>query len=350
MSNNSRPHGQFQGRPQGQRHQDQRPRHHQSSHQQHSQQPQDMKRYAPTHFLGNLIQTFEGNLMESAGVSEVNSVIARYMEYMQTQTTEPVLHKSPLLATTRTTESQSPKSPTASAVSQSHQRKRLSNPFLDRFPDWDVDYEYYSPESYRDILAIAFMQTFDIEFNFVPIDQQYDWLKQIKFDVLTAFHKQGLYQANSYSASTDFKKSDLEDVFTTNKAIPIQMIRVFADVFGIYLFWVSSDGVLHCPSICSNPKNIVWMLVEDSNGGWNVLYPPKGSGVLYYRYMDIAPYITSVIPSPLPMNIALLNLEELQLWSRIRGIDHKKAGKTGKRNKLKEELVEELRGTTVVAQ
>jgi hypothetical protein len=312
---------------------------------------QDIKRYTPTHFLGNLIANYDGNIVESNAVREVNSVIQRYIDYMQLQHRDPVIHKSPLGNANPNPslkidgDTKSADSPSASKSSTT-KTKRICNPFLDKFPEWAYDYEYYSSEVYRDTLAIAFMQTFDMEFNFVPYEQQCEWLKQIKFDILTEFHKQRLYQSNSYSASTDFKKSDLEDVFTTNKNISISMIRVFADVFGIYLIWLSSDGILHCPSICTNPKNIVWILVEDSNGGWYVLYPDKSSGHLYYQYKDIVPYMNSVIPKTIPANIALLNLEELQLWSRLRGIDHKKEGKTGKRNKLKEELLEGLQGTT----
>lgn len=301
---------------------------------------QDIKRYTPTHFLGNLISTYEGNIVESSAVRDVNTVIQRYVDYMQLQYRDPIIHKSPLINSNSSPTN--PSSVTATDGVAKTNTKRICNPFLDKFPEWTYDYEYYSPEVYRDTLAVAFMQTFDMEFNFVPYEQQCEWLKQIKFDILTEFHKQRLYQTNSYSASTDFKKSDLEEAFTTNKIVPISMIRVFADVFGIYLFWISSDGILHCPSICSNQKNIVWILVEDSNGGWYVIYPDKSTGRLYYQYRDINQYIGSVIPKTIPANVALLNLEELQLWARLRGLDHKKEGKTGKRNKLKEELLGEL--------
>jgi hypothetical protein len=305
---------------------------------------QDIKRYTPTHFLGNLIATYEGNIVESSAVRDVNTVIQRFVDYMQLQYRDPIIHKSPLgYANTNPSPTNNGVADSPSASKNSATKtKRICNPFLDKYPEWSYDYEYYSPEVYRDTLAIAFMQTFDMEFNFVPYEQQCEWLKQIKFDILTEFHKQRLYQTNSYSASTDFKKSDLEEAFTTNKVVPVSMIRVFADVFGIYLFWISSDGILHCPSICTNQKNIVWILVEDSNGGWYVVYPDKSSGRLYYQYKDIIPYMHSVIPKTIPANVALLNLEELQLWSRLRGIDHKKEGKTGKRNKLKEELLGEL--------
>ncbi len=307
-------------------------------------QDSELKRYAPTHYLSSLLRTYEGNIAESDGITEANTIIQRFTEYMRQQDRIIAIHKSPLRSTVPDKSSASASAfPSASSTPElTNNKPRIANLFLDRFPEWTYDYEYYPLSSYRDPLVTAFMQTFDIEFNFATAEQQSDWIKQAKFDILMEFHKNGIYQSHSYSASSDFKKSDLEDVFTTNKPIPIEMIRVFADVFGIYLIWITSDGILHCPSKCTNTKNVAWILVEDANSGWYVLYPPKDAkpARLYFQYRDVMKYVRSV--TSLPITSTTLNLDELQLWSRLYGIDHKKQGKTGKRNKLKEELVAEL--------
>lgn len=284
----------------------------------------DLKKYTPTHFLSQLIRTYEGNIHESSGVKIVDDYLQnnRYVK-------DPYEQYTPIICP--------PGIQTSSVVNQKHEFvNNIDNSFLERHPSWKYRYTYYELSQFRDTLCYAFFHTFDPMFLYIPLDQQYDWIRDYKFTILTDFLKNGYYQKYSYSATTDFKKSDLDDVFGMDKTVSIQMIRIICDVFGINLIWFSHDGIMRCPSICDSDTRVVWILVEDFEKGWYVLRPEDKA---FYTYRDVKTYLRTSVPKDITDKY---NLDDIQRWAHLYGIDHKKDGKTGKRNKLKEELIEEI--------
>ena len=286
----------------------------------------ELKKYAPTQFLSQLTRTYEGNILESAGTQFVFDYLQKYVDEEYNEY-KPII--SPTLSnnTDNTSTQKQNKEATVS---------RIHNSFMDRHSTWNYRYDFYDLSQFRDTLAYAFFRTFDPMFPYIPIDQQYEWIREYKYAILSEFLKQGYYQKCSYSATTDFKKSDLDDIFGMDRPLTIAMVRVLCDVFQVNLLWISHDGLVNCPTICRDEDRITWILVEEYERGWYVLHPENQ---LYYRYDDVKAFFRSSIPETLGDKYGL---DDLQKWARLFGVDHKKEGKTGKRNKLKEELIEEI--------
>jgi hypothetical protein len=286
----------------------------------------ELKKYAPTQFLSQLTKTYEGNILESHGAKFVQDYLQKIID---NDTSDDTTDYSPIIPFARGVS-------TVTVSTKIQSNTSIRNTFMESHPSWIYKYDFYDSSQFKDTLAYAFFRTFDPMFPYIPMEQQYEWIREYKYAILSEFLKQGYYQKCSYSATTDFKKSDLDDIFGMNRPITISMVRVLCDVFQINLIWISHDGVVHCPSICQNDDQLSWILVEDYEKGWYVIHPTDHQ---YYTYGEIKKFFHSSIPSMLTDKY---NLDDLQKWARLFGIDHKKEGKTGKKNKLKEELLEEI--------
>jgi hypothetical protein len=284
----------------------------------------ELRKYTPTQFLYQLSKTYDGNILDSQGTKMVDS-------YLSSITREYSHEYVPIIAL--------PEYTVQPTIEKTTKVSRLSNPFLDQHPSWTFRTEYYELSQFKDILCYAFFKTFDPMFPFIPMEQQYEWIREYKFALLNEFKKNNYYQVFSYSPNTDFKKIDLDEIFGMDRPIPLNMIRILCDVFGIYLISISHDGLIHCPSICSNDSSIVWVIVEDYERGWYILRPENRE---YFLFGDIKDTIRTIIPQTLE-TAGKYALEDIQKWARLYGVDHKKEGKTGKKNKLKDELIDEIK-------
>jgi|688.fasta_scaffold120296_2 hypothetical protein len=204
----------------------------------------------------------------------------------------------------------------------------------------DYDYKYFNKNE-NDLYSWMFFSIFaNNHMMMLTLNERNDWLKRIKYDILTDFNKYDLFKQNSYNE--DFKKSDLDSIFGMNQPIPLNMIRIYADVLNINCLYINMTGNIKYVNICQ-PNRATWFFIEDDNGkGWYNIIKKKNSINEFLRYNEINEIITNDMK-----NIDNLNdkttLDILQNYAKGLGIDPKKEGKVGKRNKLKSELLEEIK-------
>jgi hypothetical protein len=101
-------------------------------------------------------------------------------------------------------------------------------------------------------------------------------------------------------------------------------------------------GNIKYVNICQQNR-ATWLFIEDDNGnGWYNIIKKKNSNNEFLRYNEINDIIINNM-----QNINSFNdkttLDVLHNYAKGLGIDPKKDGKVGKKNKLKSELLEEIK-------
>jgi hypothetical protein len=201
------------------------------------------------------------------------------------------------------------------------------------------DYKYYNKEEH-DVFTKMFFDVFSPEIiNMTSIDKSV-WIKNIKYDVLQDFKKNDIYKKCSYSSS-EFKKSDLDETFGMNKSISIDMARIYADVCNINFMIINMDGSIQYKNICLNDR-ATWLLIENDKGtGYYNIFKLKNSSEDYLRYNNISDIIKKDMKNYIIDSDT--NLDILQNIARGLGIDTKTQGKVTKKNKLKEDILIEIK-------
>lgn len=203
----------------------------------------------------------------------------------------------------------------------------------------NFDYKYYSKKEF-DLFSWMFFSIFCnnylIHMNMTDRNQ---WLKQIKYDILIDFNKYDLYK--KYSYNENFKKADLDNIFGMNQSVPIDMIRIYADVCNINCIIIENNSYIKYSNIC-HKNRATWLIVESDNGaGWYNIIKKKNSPNQFLRYNEINDIVINNIKNSNEINDKS-TLEVLQNYAKGLGIDPKKEGKIGKKNKLKSELIDEI--------
>jgi hypothetical protein len=206
----------------------------------------------------------------------------------------------------------------------------------------DFEYKYYSKKE-LDLYSWMFFSIFCNKFlNKLTSTEQNDWIKKIKCDILVDFNKYDLYK--KYSYNENFNKSDLDAIFGMNQPIPLDMIRIFGDVCNINCVRIDMKGEIKYLNICQKNR-ATWFIVESDNGnGWYNIIKKKNSINEFLRYNEINNIIMNDIKNiDNIVSVEKTTLDILQNYAKGLGIDPKKDGKVGKKNKLKSELIEEIK-------
>jgi hypothetical protein len=216
------------------------------------------------------------------------------------------------------------------------EKKQINHEYNDKNKYIDLDkyqYRYYS-KNINDVFTLMFFDIFANLANMTSIERS-QWIKNIKFEILNDFINNDLFKKYSY---TEFKKNDLDDIFGMNKPILFQYARVYADVFNVNFVTISINGEIKYMNIC-NPNRATWLLIEHHNGWYNISNK-KIVDDKFLRYSDITEIKDDLQKSS---KLTISNtLDTIQNYAKGYGIDPKKDGKTTKKNKTKEELINEI--------
>jgi hypothetical protein len=103
-------------------------------------------------------------------------------------------------------------------------------------------------------------------------------------------------------------------------------------------------GEIKYLNICQKNR-ATWFIVESDNGnGWYNIIKKKNSINEFLRYNEINNIIMNDIKNiDNIVSVEKTTLDILQNYAKGLGIDPKKDGKVGKKNKLKSELIEEIK-------
>ena len=203
----------------------------------------------------------------------------------------------------------------------------------------NYEYKFYSKKE-NDLYSWMFFNIFcDKYLKTMNITERNNWLKQIKYDILLDFNKYDLFK--KYSYNEDFKKSDLDAIFGMNQQVPLNMIRIYADVCNINCISIDMNGFIKYVNICQKNR-ATWLIVENEKGdGWYNIIKKKNSNNEYLRYDELSELIINDMKKIEKIDDKL-TVDILQNYAKGLGIDPKKDGKVGKKNKLKSELVDEI--------
>ena len=157
----------------------------------------------------------------------------------------------------------------------------------------------------------------------------------MKLRCIDIFNKQQYYKKYSYS-SKDFKKSDLENTFSMNLSITLPMIKVYANIFGFNIIYKDIDSKYQYLTRFVK-ENCTVLMVEDNNN----IYTLYDKSQMFVRGITLS-NILEINKKLDDKNLSKSKLNEIQNIAKMKNIDVKKAGKTGKINKTKQELIDEI--------
>ena len=167
-------------------------------------------------------------------------------------------------------------------------------------------------------------------FNVAPTHIKDEMLKNIKLDIITKFNKEDFYKNYDYSIKY-FKKSDADNVFTTNLHVSHKMLKIYGDIFNINLV-VRKDKFTNFITKF-NPKNATIVIQENIKDVDLLMYKDKFiRGDLIQDKLGINTKFNEI-------ELSKHKLDILQNYAKMKNINIRKAGKTGKINVKKEELI-----------
>jgi hypothetical protein len=190
--------------------------------------------------------------------------------------------------------------------------------------------------NYIDNYSLSLFKTLDSKIR-NSSDRVYNklYLKNMKLRCIDIFNKQQYYKKYSYS-SKDFKKSDLENTFSMNLSITLPMIKVYANIFGFNIIYKDIDSKYQYLTRFVK-ENCTVLMVEDNNN----IYTLYDKSQMFVRGITLS-NILEINKKLDDKNLSKSKLNEIQNIAKMKNIDVKKAGKTGKINKTKQELIDEI--------
>lgn len=224
-------------------------------------------------------------------------------------------------------------------IKSTYTSNKVSIKSLNSLLDISPDYSLLSvkKDSRNDCYSNVFFQNIDPIYR-TSRDNRFntDYLKKQKIKIIDIFNKQEFYKKFAYS-SKDFKKSDLENSFTMNYNISLNMIKVYCNIFRINFIYKNVDDNTFTYMTKFEPNNASFMLIEEHNN-------------LHTIYNKVNTYIRGIELSSIlnfkktydKKTLEKMKLDELQNIAKMKNKDIKKQGKVSKINKTKDELISEI--------
>lgn len=209
------------------------------------------------------------------------------------------------------------------------------NNLLDISPDYSL--LSVKKDSRNDCYSNVFFKNIDPIYR-TSRDNRFntDYLKKQKIKIIDIFNKQEFYKKFAYS-SKDFKKSDLENSFTMNYNINLNMIKVYCNIFRINFIYKNVDDNTFTYMTKFEPNNASFMLIEEHNN----LHTVYNKATTYIRGIELSS-ILNYKKTFDKKTLEKMKLDELQNIAKMKNKDIKKQGKVSKINKTKDELISEI--------
>lgn len=255
---------------------------------------------------------------------EIQAKVNRTTDYKQAEKTKVQLDRTDNAKIESSDYKQAEKPKPTSYVYTNPLLEKLQNQFI------VVETRKNAVDRYSQIYFQALSNDFSISQN------KQEMLKHIKLDIITIFRKEQLFKSGNYSAK-DFKKSDIDELLTENRDIPMKMLKVYGDVFNTNIVYTSlvDMNTIYLNTYIDNRATVY--ILEDSDK----LYSIKSKQANYILGIEAKPYIHfQIVREKTSLEKKLL--EEIQNIANALGISIKKEGKSGLINKKKEEIIDEI--------
>jgi len=220
---------------------------------------------------------------------------------------------------------------------QSTSRNDISCPclYLNKIKEQDQNIFIIQLKKEGDYLSKLFFSSLSNLFYMMnPIDQLQE-LKQIKSKLINTFNQENYYKEYDYSTK-HFKKIEADDVFSNNRPITINMLKIYGDILNVNVVFIQSNKIDYITKF--NIKNATVILSENNNLVYtytSTLSPPFIRGSML---VDILCTNKKYSKNELEKK----KLDELQNIAKMNNLNIKKMGKVSKINITKLELINML--------
>lgn len=168
-------------------------------------------------------------------------------------------------------------------------------------------------------------------FNIANNEQKTQMLKSIKLDIITKFNKENYYKDYDYSMK-HFKKSAADETFTNNEPITKKMLKIYGDIFNVNIVYLDTSATEYITKF--NKKNATFIFNDNGNTIETLMTTEN------FIRGDICSDILGIDKTFKEDELTKLKLDQLQNIAKMRNLNIKKPGKTGKINIKKEELID----------
>lgn len=202
---------------------------------------------------------------------------------------------------------------------------------LDKFTNKNNKYYIKSIVKKDDFLSICVFTAVSNIFNISPDTYKKQLLKDVKTDIIAKFNKEDYYKNYDYSIK-HFKKSDAEEIFINNRPITLNMLKIYGDILDINIVYIDNKVINYITKFNKLSATIV---IEDHINRVHLLC----SKDKYIRGLECVD-ILNINKTFTTDSLSKLSLDNLQNIAKMKNLNIKKAGKTGKINIKKPELIE----------
>lgn len=184
-----------------------------------------------------------------------------------------------------------------------------------------------------DYYSNIFFSSLSNDFYILNMKEKVEYIKNMKLEVISKFAKENFYRDYDYSTKL-FKKSELDDTFSFNKNITVNMLKVYADILNVNCVYIYDNDITFITKF--NP-DVATVIIEESNCKVYTLYRSNN----YIRGSEFL-HELGVLQKYSKATLSKYKLDKLQNIAKMYNLNIKKKGKTGKVNVSREELIETL--------
>ena len=204
------------------------------------------------------------------------------------------------------------------------------NTTINKLKELNKDYYTFSITKDGDYYSSAVFSYLSKVFNVAPETTKNEMLKDIKLDIITKFNKENYYKNYDYSIK-HFKKSDADEKLSCNLPITSKMIKIYGDIFNINIVLINGDIN---EFVTKFNRNNATLVIEENSKNLVVLMT-KQNFIRGEELVDILQIDKKYDQKELEKS----KLDVLQNLAKMKNMNIRKAGKTGKINVKKEELI-----------
>ena len=205
-----------------------------------------------------------------------------------------------------------------------------SDGFMQKFVDTNNKLFLQKFENKGDYYSKAIFSYMSNVFNIAPENIKEEMLKKCKLDIITKFNKEDYYKNYDYSIKY-FKKSDADNVFSNNLEVPSNMLKMYGDIFNINIVLRKNNVIQFITKY--NIKNATILLNTLINHTEILMSKDK------FIRGDILQENLGINKEFKENELVKQKLDVLQNYAKMKNINIRKAGKTGKINVKKDELI-----------
>jgi len=183
----------------------------------------------------------------------------------------------------------------------------------------------------QDFYSKAFFSAVDETFYIMNDLDKKNYLKNMKIKCIDIFNKNNYYKEYDFTSSM-FRKSDLDECFTTNSPITLPMLKVYSNIFNVNCVYVTVNNIKFITKF--NKLNAT-IIIGETETKIYCIHKPFIRGEDCMKLLGINKQYSKE-------SLEKLKLPDLQNIARMYNFNIRKQGKSNRININKKEFIEIL--------